>query len=172
MKIFFILLILLSFKSYALEIQDYNFSLIFGTANLTNNDGEQTHGSGLALRSELFLEQNWGVLISGGTYHTESDTIVNGGSEYTYDTFHAQTGGFLYFADYFRIAAGLGIANISETKRTITEKLSNDFSEIGPFYQVGFKYPVRPMIIGVDFIYQSYKEFTQKGFYFMLGFII
>ena len=172
MKLLSILFLVLSFNTYALEVQDYNFSLIFGTANLTNNEGEQTHGSGLSLRSELFLEQDWGAIISGGSYHTESDMIVNGGSEYTYDTLHAQAGGFLYFADYFRVAAGLGLANISETKRTETEKLSNDFSEIGPFYQVGFKYPYRPMIFGVDFIYQSYKDFAQKGFYFMLGFII
>lgn len=171
-KFITILLLLVSFNSYALEVQDYNFSLIFGSANLTNSEDITTYGSGLAIRSELFLEQEWGILLSGGSYHTESDELVDGSNEYTYNTLHAQTGGFLYFADYFRVAAGLSFANISETKRTITDKFSNDFSEIGPFYQIGFKYPLGPMIFGVDFIYQSYKEFTQKGFYFMLGFVI
>lgn len=167
-----ILLFVLSFNSYALEVQDYNFSLIFGSANLTNNKDITTYGSGLSLRSELFLEQDWGILLSGGSYHTESDDIIDGSNEYLYNALHTQAGGFYYFAEYFRVAAGLSLANISETKRTLTNKFTTDFSEIGPFYQVGFKYPFRPIVFGVDFIYQSYKEFTQKGFYFMLGFII
>ncbi len=172
MKFLSIFLLLISFNSYALNIVDYNFFLTFGTANLTNNEGERTHGSGISLRSELFFDDNWGAIISGGSYHTESDVIVDGGSEYTYDVFHTQAGGFLYFADYFRVAAGLSVAKIGETKRTETDELLNDFSELGPFYQVGFKYPYRPMIFGVDFIYQDYKDFTHKGFYFMLGFVI
>lgn len=172
MKYISILLILFSFSAQAIEVQDYNFSIVFGSANLSNNEGLQTYGSGISLRSELFLEQNWGILISGGSSHTESDEIIGGGSEYTYDVLNAQAGAFIYFADYFRVAAGLGLANISEVKRTETDKFSTDFSEIGAFYQVGFKYPLRPMVFGVDFIYQNYKDFSQKGFYFMIGFII
>jgi hypothetical protein len=171
MKSFSLLIFFISFSASAIEIQDYTFSLIFGSANLTNQDGEQTHGSGLSMRTELFLEENWGILASGGTYNTASDSFGGEEVDYTYNTIFAQAGGFLYFANYFRVAAGIGMANIEETKKTATEKFNNEYTEIGPFYQVGFKYPYRPLVFGIDYVYQSYKDFTQKGFFFMLGFV-
>lgn len=171
MKIF-ILLFLFIIPTVQAEIQNYNFSLIAGTTNLSNKEGEETFGNGLSLRVELFDEEDSGFLISGGAFHTESDTYINGSSEYTYNTTFGQLGKFLYFAQYFRVAAGVALAKVSERKRTPTDVMDHDYSLIGLFGQAGFRYPVGSMILGVDYIYQGYKDFTQKGFYFMFGILI
>ena len=168
-KILLLILMVTNIESFAFE--KYNFSLIFGTNNLTNDQGEETYGSGLSLRSELFVEDQWGMLLSGGAFQTESDTQMNGGSEFKYNTTYGQAGAFIYFSSYFRLAGGVAMANIDETKRTLTHSTSNQFTELGPFYEIGFKYPLRPVVLGIDYIYQNFGGFTQRGLFFMLGFV-
>lgn len=165
-------LVLLFSINSAFAFEAYNFSAIFGSANLTNPDGEETYGTGFSLRSEWFVDESWGMLVSGGTYSTQSDTLGGSSTEYDYNATFGQAGAFLYFAEYFRVAGGLGLSMIDETKKTDTETLNNSYSNLGPFYQIGFKYPMRPMVIGMDYVWQSYGEFTQKGLFFMFGFII
>lgn len=172
MRILSLFLILISFNSYALEIQEYNFSFMFGSANLSNPDGEQTYGSGATIRAEGFVEQNWGLVGSLGSYYTENDTFDATETDFTYNTIFMEAGAFLYFAEYFRVAGGLGIGSISETKKTPTQKFNNEYTELGPFAQIGFKYPYRSVVFGVDYVYQSYKDFTQRGFFFMLGLLL
>lgn len=172
MKKVFLLLCFIIISLNANAFESYNFSAIFGSSNLSNPDGEETYGSGFSLRSEWFVDESWGMLISGGSYTTESDTLGGSSTKYNYNAIFAQTGAFLYFADYFRVAGGLGLSQIDETKTINAQTTNNSYSNIGPFYQIGFKYPLRPMVVGMDYIWQSYGDFTQKGLFFMFGFII
>jgi hypothetical protein len=168
MRIFLFLSLIVN-SAFAFEA--YNFSLIFGSTNLSKVDGEDTYGTGLSLRSELFFDQNYGLVLSAGTYQTESDTLVGKKVTRQYNGLDLQGGVFTYFLTYFRAAVGLAYSKISETHRTSTETFENDYNEIGGFYQIGFKYPLKPMVVGVDYFSQQVGDFSSRGFFLLLGFV-
>lgn len=166
---FIFLFLLVSFSARA-SIEAYNFGLIFGTANLKKSGEEQTHGSGLTLRTELFLDEDWGVLVSAGSSQTESDDLVGlNNPEFKYNTLQLGGGIFKYLYEYFRVAGGLVYLNIDEEHNKIGSSDSFKYDELGFFTEAGIKYPVGNIVVGLDYIYQATDKFKQSGIFLIFG---
>jgi hypothetical protein len=130
---------------------------------------EKTHGSGLTLRVELFEDESWGYLATGGVSQTESDTIINGSNEFIYNSKIAQAGAFVYFANFFRLAGGLSYFNIDEKQETISGNDNFKYNKFGPFYEIGAKYSFRNFEVGIDYIAHHVDNFKQSGLFFLIG---
>jgi len=166
----FLLLFLFIFSAQAQAFESYNFALIFGTSNLKKSGEEETHGSGLTLRSELFLDEDWGVLVSAGSAQTESDNLVGSNSpEFKYNIIQAEGGAFRYFYDYFRLAGGLVYLNIDEKHNKLIGSDKFQYNEVGFFTEAGIKYPFGNLVLGLDYIYQATDKFKQSGIFLLFG---
>lgn len=172
MKLIALFLFIFSFKAYSIE--SYNFSLIFGSANLTKVGEEQTYGSGLTLRTELFEDLDWGYLITGGVSQTQSDSFGNDSNKtkFEYRSNIVQGGAFLYFAKYFRVAGGLSYFHINEKQTLNTKTDKFEYHKFGPFYEIGGKYNFGNLVLGVDYVAHHVDNFKQSGLYLLVGFAI
>jgi len=167
LKLLIILISLFSFNAFSIE--SYNFSLIFGTSNLHKMGEEQTHGSGITLRSELFEDEYWGYLATAGVSQTESDTMISGSNEFVYNSKILQAGSFYYFAKYFRVAGGISYFHIDEEQSTSFGNDNFKYHKFGPFIEVGAKYDFGNFAFGIDYIAHYVDNFKQSGIFLLIG---
>lgn len=162
--------IILFFINNAFSFESYKVSFIFGSSNLQKMGEQQTYGSGLILRTELYEDEDWGYLVNAGVSKTESDEMIGGKNEFIYNSKTLQTGGFLSFANFFRVAAGISYFNIDEEHTTMTNG-SKKFQHniFGPFYEIGIIKNFNNFEVGIDYVAHFVDDFKQNGLYFFVG---
>lgn len=165
-----ILTLMLFYTSSVFAFEAYSFGLIFGSTTLKKEGHERTYGSGLTLRLELFEDEDWGYIASAGTNQTEGDELVGTNEpEFKFNSIILNAGAFKYFYEYFRIAGGLTYMKIDEKQATISGTDEFTYNKLGLFSEVGIKYPMQNIVLGINYIYQTADNFEQSGVYLLFG---
>lgn len=166
------LLLLLSLNAYAFKA--VNFSARFGSAQVDSEDATSS-GTGFMIQSELFIENNWGVIATYGYTDTESDDEVatlsgNLRSELSIQNSYLQGGVFYYILPGLRAAAGLSYhsidVEINEVNRETDESSEN---YLGYFASIGYAHAFSSIILGAEYNMIKFDEYDQSGLFLIVG---
>lgn len=162
----------LCIQAYSFEA--INFSARFGNA-FVNSEVVDTEGTGFTIQSELFIDNQFGVIAAYGNTSTESDSQVNiaGGSrrsELSLENSYMQAGLFYYVLPGLRAAAGLSFHSLDiEENRAgaSTDDSSENFT--GYFASLGYAHAFGPIILGAEYSMIKFDEYDQSGLFLIIG---
>lgn len=158
----------------AMSFEAVNFSARFGNA-FVNSEDVETEGTGFTIQSELFLNNQFGVIAAYGNTSTESDTQVNTAgstrkSELILENSYLQAGLFYYILPGLRAAGGLSFHSLdieANESGANTEKDSENHT--GFFASLGYAHAFGPVILGAEYSVIKFDEYDQSGLFLIIG---
>lgn len=148
-----------------------NFSFQFGTSTL-NVDGESTRGFGWSVTSQLYVDQTSGLLVNYGSSSTEASDVVIHDQEVeliTVDNRYLQTGPFFYPLKGLRAAAGGSFHRVEQELEMAASTDSESANFAGPFFNLSYTLPIENVLLGAQYNYVSFADYSQSDLFFMLG---
>lgn len=143
------------------DLKWVNFSFLFGGSTLVA-DGTSTYGYGWSAISELYTQENSGYLLSVGSATTEANRIE-------IDNRFLQAGYFLSPFKGLRVAAGPSFNWIDQEVRTLTSNETDSSTYAGPFVNIRYTLPIEVLVLGAQYNYVTFGEYTQSDIFILIG---
>lgn len=148
-----------------------NFSFQFGTSTLLV-DEERTQGFGWSFTGELYVDDQSGLLLNYGNSTTEATDVTIHDQEVerlTVVNRYLQAGPFFFPFKGLRVGAGGSFHRVEQELKmqNSTEEDSGNFG--GPFFNISYTLPIERLLLGAQYNYVSFAEYSQSDLFFMLG---
>lgn len=169
-----LLIFLIVFTSQARgDIELVNFTLQFGASQL-DVDGETTRGFGLSATTELYQSLTHGWTVTYGNATTTADDIeINDkdASDVSITNKYLRLGPFYSPYPGLTIGAGGSFHRINQdidyTDNT-DEDTSTNYG--GPYFNLGYILPIDYYILGAQFSYVSFGQYSQSDLFLNFGY--
>lgn len=171
------LLFIILLSTHIFAIEAVNFSARFGGAFVDSEDVE-TEGTGFTIQSELFLNNQYGILLAYGNTSTVSDSEVNilGGarrSELSLENSYFQSGLFYYVLPGLRASVGLTFHSVDIEENTAGAATNESSENFTGFYgSLGYAHAFGPIILGAEYSMIRFDEYDQSGLFLIIGLLI
>lgn len=168
----FVCVFLCVFESARADIQWVNFSFQFGTSTL-DVDGSTTRGSGWSATTEIYTAEDSGYLLNVGSSTTSATDVDYFGTEVEriqVQNRYLQPGAFFFPMEGLRLAAGPSLNWIEQEIEYSDDSEEDESREFaGPFFNVSYRLPIEKLVLGAQFNYVSFGEYTQSDLFFLVG---
>ena len=166
-----LLSLVLSLNTAHADVQWIDFSFQFGGSTLDVN-GNSTYGSGFSATTSLFHSENSGYLINVGASHTEASSGNFFGNRVTkleIDNRYIQPGYFHVPFKGLKLAVGPSFNWVDQKIVYATSSDDQSRSFLGPFFTVSYRLPIQTLVLGAQYNYVRFGDYTQSDLFFLIG---